>query len=265
MNTDKSIEPVYRVQAVERTLDILDSFSFENREMSLAQISRKTGLHKTTTKRLIANLISRNYLQQDPATKSYRLGLRLFELGGILFASFSLRKAAARHMTHLRNETGATVLLGIDMENQLVYIDRRGGTGMIYVTSEIGWIRPLHFGMLGRILMAYLDEKTVDGVLRDHPLEKHTPFSITDKRTFKRHLTNIREQGYVVEKEEAVEGTTGIAGPIRDYSGNVIAALGVALTPGRRAPVQDLDTIVEMVKKACSDISTDLGYQKIAR
>jgi DNA-binding IclR family transcriptional regulator len=182
-------------------------------------------------------------------------------MGGIVVASFSLRKAAAPHMNHLRNETGAIVLLGINVDNQLVYIDRRGGTGMIYVTSEIGWIRPLYFGMLGRILMSHLDEKTVDEVLSDHPLRKHTPFSITEKRVFKSHLKKIRKQGYVVEKEEAVEGTTGVAAPIRDYSGNVNAALGVALTSGRKVPVRDLNTIVNMVKKACSDISADLGYR----
>ncbi|MBN1847087.1 MAG: IclR family transcriptional regulator [Deltaproteobacteria bacterium] len=263
MNQNKKIEPVYRVQAVERTLDILDCFSFEKREMSLAQIARNTGLHKTTAKRLIANLMARDYLHQDLATKNYTLGLRLFELGGIVFTSFSLRKAAAPHMTHLRNETGATVILGINMDNQLVYIDRRGGTGMIYVTSEIGWIRPLHFGMLGRVLMAYLDEEVVDKILIDYPLEKNTPFSITDNQTLKRHLQTIRKQGYAIEKEQAVEGTTGIAAPIRDYSRKVIAALGVALTPGRRAPIKDLNTIVDMVKKACDDISTDLGYLKI--
>jgi DNA-binding IclR family transcriptional regulator len=263
MRHEKKIEPVYRVQAVERTLDILDCYSFDDREMSLAQIARKTGLHKTTAKRLIANLTSRNYLHQDPATKNYTLGLRLFELGGIVFTSFSLRKAAAPHMTHLRNETGATVILGINMDNQLVYIDRRGGTGMIYVTSEIGWIRPLHFGMLGRVLMAYLEDKDIDKILVDYPLAKHTPLSITDNQAFKRHLQIIRKQGYALEKEEAVEGTTGIAAPIRDYSRKVIASLGVALTPGRRAPIKNLNTIVDMVKKACNAISADLGYLKI--
>lgn len=264
MKQKSKIEPVYRVKAIERTLSILDCFSFEHREMGLAEIARKTGLHKTTAKRLMENLIAKNYLYQDPVSKNYTLGLRLFELGGIVFASFSLRKVASSFMTHLRNETGATVILGINMQKQLVYIDRRGGTGMIYVTSEIGWIRPLHFGMLGRVLMAYLDPKEIDEILDEYPLKKHTPFSITDNDIFKNHLKKIREQGYIVEIEEAVEGTTGVAAPIRDYSRKVIAALGVALTHGRRSPrKEDIDHIVDLVKKSCDEISFNLGYPAV--
>jgi len=79
----------YRVQVLDRALDILDCFTFSNREMTLAEIVRKTGLNKTTTKRILSNLTRRKYLQQDQKTKKYRLGLRLFELGGIVFSSFS--------------------------------------------------------------------------------------------------------------------------------------------------------------------------------
>ena len=79
---------IYKVQAVERALDILDCFSFQNRELSLSAIVIRTGLNKTTVKRLISNLTTRGYLQQNPQTKTYQLGMRLFELGGIVFSSF---------------------------------------------------------------------------------------------------------------------------------------------------------------------------------
>ena len=121
----------YRVQALDRALDILDVFTFQDREMSLSQIAQKTDLNKATVKRLMSNLTLRGYLQQDPASKHYRLGMRLFELGGIVFSSFSLRNAALRPMTHLQNETGATVLLGIMMEDEIVYIDKREGRGIL--------------------------------------------------------------------------------------------------------------------------------------
>ncbi|MBC8461355.1 MAG: helix-turn-helix domain-containing protein, partial [Deltaproteobacteria bacterium] len=97
----KNKESVYRVQSLERALDILDCFTFQNREMSLSEVVKLTKLNKTTAKRLLSNLTYRDYLQQDLNTKRYQLGLRLFELGGIVFSSFSLRKAAAHPMTHL--------------------------------------------------------------------------------------------------------------------------------------------------------------------
>jgi len=253
----------YTVQALERALNILDCFTFQKREMSLSEVVQETGLNKTTAKRLIANLAARGYLQQDPKSKHYQLGLRLFELGGIVFSSFSLRKAAAYPMSHLENSTGATVLLGTIMENQLVYMDKREGKGMIRISSDIGWRRPLHYGMLGMVLMAYLDPKDVKNILEKYPLEAHTPFSITDQDTFSRRLERIRKQGYVVEREEAAEGIVGIAAPIRDYSRQVVAALGVALPVGKLNEKEGVKKIVDLVKNTTDAISSDLGYQKI--
>ena len=92
MKQTDSKNSIYRVQALDRALDILDCFSFQDREFSLSEIVKVTGFNKTTAKRLISNLESRGYLQQDPQTKAYQLGMRLFELGGIVFSSFSLTK-----------------------------------------------------------------------------------------------------------------------------------------------------------------------------
>ena len=86
----KPIKPqnsIYRAQALERALDILDCFCFQNRELSLSDVVYRTGLNKTTAKRLVANFTARGYLQQDPQTKTYQLGMRLFELDGIVFSS----------------------------------------------------------------------------------------------------------------------------------------------------------------------------------
>ncbi len=254
---------IYRVQALERALDILDCFNFQNRELSLSDVVDRTGLNKTTAKRLISNLTTRGYLQQDSQTRKYQLGMRLFELGGVVFSSFSLRRAADYPMTGLQNETGATVLLGVRMEDHLVYIDKREGDGLIRISSDVGWRRPLHYGMLGIVLMASIESKDVERILKKYPLEAHTPFSITDGQAFSLRLEEIRDQGYVIEKEEAVEGLIGIAAPIKDYSRQVVAALGIALPIGQRNLKEDLDRVVKSVKKTCDSISSDLGYLKI--
>jgi IclR family KDG regulon transcriptional repressor len=253
----------YTVQALERALNILDCFTFQKREMRLSELVQETGLNKTTAKRLIANLAARGYLQQDPKSKHYQLGLRLFELGGIVFSSFSLRKAAAYPMSHLENSTGATVLLGAIMEDQLVYMDKREGKGMIRISSDIGWRRPLHYGMLGMVLMAYLSVEEINEILEKDPLGAHTPHSITDEYDFKHRLGEIRKDGYVIEREEAVEGIVGIAAPIRDYSRRVVAALGVALPVGQLNEEEGVKTIVDLVKNTTDAISSDLGYLKI--
>ena len=231
--------------------------------MNLSDVVRKTGLNKTTAKRLVSNLADRGFLQQNPVTKQYQLGMRLFELGGIVFSSFSLRHAAAYPMSRLQNEVGATVLLGTMMDDELVYVDKREGKGMIRISSDIGWRRPLHYGMLGMVLMANLDSKEVRRILKKSPLQAHTPFSITDEDAFSLRLEKIRKQGYIVEHQEAVEGVVGIAAPIRDYSRKVIAALGIAVTLGNNHVQKELDRLVERVTRACDEISHDLGYLKI--
>ena len=254
---------LYRVQALERALDILECFSFQNRELSLTDLVKCTGLNKTTVKRLISNLTARGYLQRDPQSKKYQLGMQLFEMGGIVFSSFSLRQAAAYPMTQLQSETGATVLLGVSMEGQLVYVDKREGDGMIRISSVIGWRRPLHYGMLGMVLMASLDSKDVQRILREYPLEAHTSFSITDKDAFSLRLEQIREQGYILEKEEAVAGVIGIAAPIRDYSRQVVAALGIAIPISTHNRTSGLNRIAGLLKKTCETISSNLGYLRI--
>ena len=263
MKSNRSNESIYTVQALMRALDILDCFNYQNRVLRLSDVVNRTGLNKTTAKRLISNLTARGYLQQNSQSKSYQLGMRLFELGGIVFSSFSLRQAAAQPMNLLQAETGATVLLGVKIEDHLVYVDKREGRGMLRISSDIGWRRPLHYGMLGMILMAYLEPGETRRIIKTHPLDLHTPFSITDEDAFSLRLGEIREKGYLLEKEEAVEGVLGVAAPVRDHSRQVAAALGIALPMGQRRLNKELDRIIDLVKKACEDISSDLGYLKI--
>lgn len=253
----------YRSQALCRALDILDCFSLQNRELSLTDIVQRTGLNKTTVKRIVHNLTARNYLHQDPQTRRYRLGIRLFEMGGIVYSSFSLRKAAEPHLTRLRDATGLTIFMGIAVENKLVFVDKLGGTGVIQISSGVGFHTNLHFGMLGMVLMAYLPTHKVAEILKECPLKAYTPFSITDPQAFDLRLAEIRNQGFIVEREEAHEGLIGIAAPVRDYSRSVIAAVGISLPVSRNHGPKEIQQLVEKVKAATDAISSDLGYLKV--
>lgn len=255
--------PSYRIQSLERALDILECFSFQNRELSLSDIVQMTGLNKTTVKRIAVNLVARGYLQLNPASKYYKLGMRLFEFGGIIFSSLSLRESSDYPMSRLCKETDATVLLGIEMDDQLVYIDKREGGGMIRILSDIGFRRPLHYGMLGMTLMAHMAAGRVGGILETTPLQAHTPYSITDKDAFSLRLETIRNNGFILEREEAVEGIMGIAAPIRDYSRQVVAAIGIAMSVALRHTNADLVQLTGRVRAAANEISGNLGYLKI--
>ena len=255
-------ERVYRIKSLDKALAILECFSYQKKELNLSELAEQTGIHVSTAKRITSNLTFRGYLQRDPDNRRYRLGLRLFEMGGIVLSSFSLREASAYSMSRLQSETGGTVLLGVNIQDRLVYLDKREGKGTIRVYSEIGQKRPLHYGMLGILLMAYLDQVDLDRILADTPLEAYTPLSITDRDAFSVRLEEVRKQGYCIEKGEAVEETIGISAPIRNHTRMVIAALGISLVPDR--DISDrLHSLSRAVRRSCDEISSNLGYLKV--
>ncbi len=251
---------LYRVQSVDRALDLMECFDFQNREFSLAAMAQLSRLNKTTVLRLASNLVNRGYLKFDQTSGSYSLGMKLFELGSIVFSSFSLRKAAAPHMTELQQKTSATVLLGTLMDDQLVYMDKREGHGVVRIASEIGWRRAPHHGMLGMILMAWLPADQQAGLLQKYPLRPVTSRTITELQTFRRRLAEIAAAGHVVERGEAVEGVLGVAAPIRDYTQNVVAAIGIALLEAQHDETSILRA-TEAVRSAAHRISAELGHR----
>jgi IclR family transcriptional regulator, KDG regulon repressor len=252
---------LYRVQSLDRALDIIDCFDFQNRELSLVSIAQRTGLNKTTALRLASNLVNRGYLSFVPESRTYCLGMKLFELGSIVFSSFSLRKAASSHMTELQQKTSATVLLGTLMDDQLVYLDKREAEGIVRIASDIGWRRAPHHGMLGMVIMAWLPAHYRDELLRKYPLLPVTSRTITDLQAFQSRLSKIARDGYVAERGEAVEGIIGVAAPIRDYSRKVIAAIGVAIMEAQHDEISVART-VEAVRFAAQNISAELGYRE---
>ena len=261
---DKSVRQtsIYRVQVLERALDILDLFSYQQRKLMLADVVVKLGLKKTTAKRLLANLTDRGYLKIDPETKQYELGMRLFELGSVVYASFSVRKTAAVHMKKLRDESGLFVLLGQCQNDVLVYLEKFEANGEVKFTTAVGKHRPLNFGMLGQILMAYLPSGEVERILEQDPLRSYTANSITDLDAFQLRLARIRENGFVVEYGEAHRGIIGIAAPIRDNSRHVVAALGVALPMHDFENEEQINAYIHLVRMAVEAISSELGYLK---
>jgi len=116
---------VFYNRSLERALQILRAFSFDVRELTLGELSGTLNLSKATVYRLASTLTAYDFLRYDETSRKYSLGLRLFELGSIVFASFSLRKTASSHLDQLHSHLGKTVFLGIFQEDEVVYIDKR--------------------------------------------------------------------------------------------------------------------------------------------
>ena len=249
-------------RSLERALKILCAFNRDRQALTLSQLSKILNLSKATVSRLSFTLMKCDFLRYDPPSKQYSLGLKLFELGSVIFSSFSIRRVAIPHLSQLQSRLGKTTFLGVLQDDELVYIDKRENpSNPIRFASQIGTRRPPHFGMLGQILMAYLPESEVNRLLRKSPLKPFTRRSLTNQTEFKKRLGRIRDRGFFVDKEEALEGTTGIAAPIWDYTGNVIAAVGVGIISSSLNS-NGTKQIIKEVCETARKISQEMGYLK---
>lgn len=244
---------------MERALAILSSYSVEEPVLSLGELVEKTGLPKPTIFRILSTLESHRFVQSDGRPGRYSLGPKILVLGGVALSSVSLRQAAALHLDRLRDQTQATVFLGILLDDELVYVDKRESPGPIRIVSDVGWRRSPHFGMLGTVLMAYLGEDEVNRLLEKSPLAAHTQYSLTDRTAFERRLREIREAGVVMEQNEAHLGIWGVASPVRDNQGMVIAAVGSAGSTADWSEAKR-EEVVPLVKQCAADISESMGH-----
>lgn len=259
---EKSAEgkPSYYVQSLDRAMDILDCFTFNRKELSQGEIVRETGLNRTTVIRFLSHLTGRGFLKYNDQERVYTLGNRILELGGIALSSISLRTVAAPYLTRLRNDIGHTILLAVRIEDDLVYIDKRDGKGVMVTTSEIGRRRPLHFGMLGMVLTAYIPKPEQVRLLVKDPLIAYTPKSITSNGKFLRELEIIRRNGYYIGKEDVFEGLGGISAPVRNHKGEVVAALGFTMILSLLDGSGVEKEVIMKVTDTALAISKGLGY-----
>lgn len=252
--------PTYRVQVLDRAIDVLECFSFSRRELSLADIIEATGLNRSTARRLVAILERRGFLQEDPLTRRYRLGLRLFEMGGIVSSSFSLRRAATQPLRDLEKQLTATVLLAVRSEDQFVIVDKREGGNMVWMPSEVGMTRALTHGPIGRVFVASLSDDAITRLLDSCPLVRSTEHSITDPDTFRAEVAKTSRLGYAMDVEEVVEGIMGIAAPVRNAAGDVVAAVCIGLPATKQDDAGYIATAIDRLRLASEEISKNLGY-----
>jgi IclR family KDG regulon transcriptional repressor len=258
MPQDKK-EPFYN-RSLERALQILNAFTGERTRLTLSQLSEILSLSRATVLRLCSTLVNYGFLNQDPASKEYSLGLRLFELGSIVFHSFSLRKTASPFLDQMHKKLGKTLFLAILEQGQLVYIDKREDAhNPITFTSKIGTRRPPYWGMLGPMLMAHLPDSEVEKLLKKNPLTPTTKKSFTKKEDFKKWLGQIRKDGFAVDEERTFDGITGLAVPIHDFRGKVIASLAVCFITSA-VDSRELKRIIQEAQGTALEISREIGY-----
>jgi DNA-binding IclR family transcriptional regulator len=253
----------YQVKVLNKAIDILDIFTLRRRELSVPEIVEETGLNRSTVIRLVANLERRRLLQRVPGTRLYRLGQRLFEMGSIVYSSFSLRDAAAEPLRALEQRSKGTILLAARSGEHTVIVDRRqgaGGLAMASIPGTVGDVHALTYGPLGHLVLATFTPDVVEELLNKYPLEQRTPYSIVDRDLFLHRLPRIRSDGYAMEVNEVAEGLMGMAAPILDFAGNVVGGLALGLPATRENDAAFLASALRDLKQATAEISANMGY-----
>ncbi len=252
----------YSIRAITRAIDVLNVFSRDKNKFSLDEITRETGLSKPTTFRILSTLQHCKYVVLDPVEGRYRLGSVFLSLGAAALGSVSLKGIAKPHLTSLRDELQTTVLVGTIMDDMLVYLDKVECAGPVRIAADIGLRRdPPNFGMLGMTLMAFLEGGEVQRLLGRSPLKAFTDKSIVNTKNYLNRLQEIRNQGYVVEFGEAIEGVWGVGAPVRNSNMEVVAAVGAALPMSSNNDARVKEVVAKMLGCAAA-ISADLGYRQ---
>jgi IclR family transcriptional regulator, KDG regulon repressor len=254
----RAVSPRYRIQAIERAVAILNAFTPDDPELGVTELAERLGLHKSTVHRFMVNLDAAGLVERNPRSGRYRLGLRIFELGGLVMQQMNLWDEALPFLEGLVHDTGETGHLAVLDGGEAIYIERVEARRALRVPSAIGRGYPAHATNLGKVLLADLPHERVAQIVAERGLAAYTPNTITDLDALEAELERIRERGYAIDNEEYDEGLRCIGAGVRDHSGHVVSALGIG-GPVTRITPQRVDELAGLVMGAAAGLSRRLG------
>jgi DNA-binding IclR family transcriptional regulator len=233
----KPTRPPQGAQAALRAVRLLKLFTNERPEMSLAELSRASGLNKTTTHRLLRALQSESLIDRTPATSAYSLGAGLMALGVQALASSDLRRRVRPVLRTLARDTGETATLEVPFEDSMLILDEVAGSHVLGSAGNIGTRWPIHATSTGKAWLAF-DEAGIERL--DEQFKPLTASTLTARDDLSRQLGEIRRRGYAITVDEVEEGFSAVATIIRGVLGDVQGALSIGgptqrLTAARRA------------------------------
>jgi IclR family KDG regulon transcriptional repressor len=251
----------YTIQSVSHALDILESFTKTEDELGVTELSKRLGLHKNNVFRLLATLEHRGYIEQNTATESYRLGPKTLQLGSIFIEQRECRRQARPILENLTAASGETTVVAVLRASKVIYMDSVETGKTVRAVSRVGAMLPAHCTAVGKALLSTLSSAEVERLYPETSLPSLTDRSIKTRDQLVAELKKVAEKGYALESEECDLEVRSIAVPVRDFSKQVIAALGI-VAPATRLPdaVLAQGNIIALLEEAGRALSAKLGY-----
>ena len=252
-----SVAATPTVQVIERMFALIDVLASKEEAISLKDISDKTGLHPSTAHRILNDLAIGRYVDR-PQPGSYRLGMRLLELGNLVKGRLNVRDAALAPMRELHRLIQQPVNLSMRQGDEIVYIERAFSerSGM-QVVRAIGGRAPLHLTSVGKLFLAADDPLRIRAYATRTGLAGHTKNSITQLPVLERELSKVRQHGNAHDNEELELGVRCMAAGIYDDQARLVAGLSIS------APAERLeDQWLPKLQATADEISQSLGYRR---
>ena len=249
----------YIIQSVAHALDVLEEFRGDAIELGVTELSKKLKLHKNNIFRLLATLEARGYIEQNKSTENYRLGLKSLELGQTFIRQMGLLRQARPTLEELAARANETSYLAIMRSQDVIYLDVVEANQTVRVASRVGLRLPPFCTAVGKVLIASDSEEELRKKL-PQDLERRTSKTITDPRVMIEHLKKVHKQGYALDDEEYEDGVRCIAAPVRDYTGNVVAAISISGPAMRMTDKKIVEELVQAVREGGDEVSRRLGF-----
>jgi IclR family KDG regulon transcriptional repressor len=248
----------YSVPAVQRALDIIEYLVSSAGPRNITEVSRHLNIPKSSVFGILQTLRGNGWVEKLDDDR-YALTLKLFGLGSSIIASLDLRQQVSPLLRELASQTNITGHLAVLASDEAVYIDKAEVPGAIRLTTYVGSRCPLHSTGMGKALLAWLPENEVERIIRSRGLTAYTPNTISSPVALKAELAEVRRTGYAISMEENEPGVCGIAAPVFDHLGHVVAAVNLGGTV-LQIKKEDVHALGETVAQAARQMSSRLGY-----
>lgn len=252
--------PETAVRAVTRTARVLKALADGPSELGVNELARHLELSPATVHRLLNTLCSEGFVEQDGATGKYRLGTEALFLGLACLNRRRLGTECLPIMQEVAARTGESVNLGLLRGRSVTYVHQVESPQPLRFSRDVGTSIPLHCTALGKLLLAFLPRQRRDELLAGGDLTRYTPSTITDRHALEEHLARVRERGYAITDQEYISDLRGVAVPVRDYSGEVIAGFSI-MGPSSRLTLDKLQHYLPDVQDGAARLSRQLGWR----
>ena len=244
------------VRAVERALDILLCFSRETPQLSMSQISAQVDIHKSTVHRLLATLEEKRFIERDPNTGLYRLGINMLHMAYLTLEDNDLRQIAHPFLNRLLDQFRETVNLSVLEGAEMVYLEVIESPQRVKLAAATGQRLPAFCTASGKAYLAFASDNVVKHVL-NQGMPPHTTETIVNQEEYYQNLRRIQKRGFAFSRQEFEEGINAVAAPIYNHKKYPLASIAVA-GPSFRLTEDLMNEIGPVLVKTAGEIAQEL-------